>query len=918
MPDEGYVNIYGRDITQRKKYSQELEKLSLIVQQTINAVVITDAKGKVEWVNNAFEKVTGYNLDDAIGKTPGSFLQGIDTNWETVAYMKQQILKSEPFSCEVFNYKKSGEGYWLRINGQPIFDKYGKVINFFAIEEDITFEKQAQEKLEDQRVFYEQILDNIPTDIAVFDKEHHYLYVNPKGINDPVLRKWIIGKKDEDYIRLRNKPLAILEGRRQLFNTIMESKKLKSWEEELKQPDGTSKYIMRNMYPVINSANEVAIVIGYGVDITNIKKIQQQITQSEKRYRDVIDNSMALVTTHDLDGKFITANPMLTKLYGYSEDEVIGRSLKDFMPAEDKFLFNKNYLNKIKQDKEATGIFRVVHKDGNIVYSLYNNYLKEEIGQEPYVIGFAVDITGRILAEKELKIAKKITEELAQTKQTFLTNMSHEIRTPMNAIIGMSRQLHKTILTKEQHTYLDTISNASENLLVIINDILDLSKLESGKLLFENIGFEPKVVVERALQVMMHKAEEKGLALTNSFYDERLFPILIGDPYRINQILLNLVSNAIKFTAVGGVDIRCTILEEKDNIQQVAITVADTGIGMEPSFMKNLFQKFIQEDESVARRFGGTGLGMSITKSLVEGMGGEIFAESEKNKGTTIKVLFNFEKGTATDLQEKTITYVNTNILKGKKILVVDDNQMNRMVVDVILQEFEVSVTEVENGAEAIEELRTHAFDLVLMDLQMPVLNGYEATKIIREELKLSIPVIALTANAIKGEQDKCLNVGMNDYLSKPFEEAIFLQIICHWLDQEDPQDKSDKPYKPYKPILEIVAPKKQAPLYDLSKLEQIAKGNQAFIDKMILLFIDQTPKSVLELKAAYAVGDYDKIKALAHRMKPSIDTMGIAILRNEIRDIEKNAANYKASERLNGLITKVADVIEEVINDLK
>jgi len=878
IPDEGYINIYGRDITKQKKYQQELEKLSLIVQQTINAVVITNAQGEVEWVNKAFERVTGYNLSDSIGKTPGSFLQGKETNKETAAYMKGHILKSEPFTCEIFNYKKSGEGYWLRINGQPIFDKHGKVINFFAIEEDITFEKQAQEKLESQRIFYEQILDNIPADIAVFDKEHHYLYVNPKRISDPELRKWIVGKKDEDYIRKKNKPLSILKERRNVFNSVLESKQLKYWEEELKQPDGTSKFILRNMYPVINSHNEVDLVIGYGVDISKIKEIQQQITQSEKRYRDVIENSLAIITTHDLEGVFLTANPMVSKLYGYENDEVIGRSLKDFMLYEDKLLFDENYLDKIKQNKEATGIFRVLHKNGNIVYSLYNNYLKEETGKEPYVIGFAVDITGRVLAEKELKVAKKITEELAQTKQNFLANMSHEIRTPMNAIIGMSRQLQKTVLNKEQHNYLDTISNASENLLVIINDILDLSKLESGKLTFENIGFEPNQVIEKVLQVMTHKAEEKGLKLTNSFCDPKLFPVLLGDPYRINQILLNLVSNAIKFTAVGGVDISCNVLKENDTMQQVKITISDTGIGMEPSFLKNLFQKFIQEDESIARRFGGTGLGMSITKSLVDAMGGEILVESEKNHGTIIKLRFSFEKGTELDLIKKSNTYVNTNILKGKKILVVDDNEMNRMVAAVILEEFNVLVTEVENGSEAIEHIKDNAFDLVLMDIQMPVLNGYEATKIIREELKLNIPIIALTANAIKGENEKCLNAGMNGYLSKPFEEDKFLQIVCHWLKKSEES------------ILDIVENKKQLPLYNLSNLEKIAKGNVGFVNKMIQLFIDQTPKSVTELKAAYDIGDFIKVKEIAHRIKPSIDTLGIDVLKNEIRAIEKNA----------------------------
>jgi PAS domain S-box-containing protein len=914
MPEEGYINIYGRDITSQKINQQELEKLSLIVQESINAVITTNSYGEIEWANKAFEKVTGYDLSEVKGKKPGSFLQGKETNMETVAYMKQQIIKSKPFTCEIFNYKKSGEGYWLRINGQPIFDKKGKVINFFAIEEDITVEKEteaklqafdqninmalqkigdnvwvhdfktnistfspkefdllgyspkefksnvelwynciftedkklvedldlkyrngeieqhsieyriihkdgsikwildrgaviektiegkplktigthtditekinADKKLEELRVFYEKILDNIPSDIAVFDKEHHYLYVNPMAINDPELRKWIIGKKDEDYVKARNKPQRILEDRKKLFNSIMKSKELKSWEEAFEQPDGSNKYILRNMYPLVNESNEVEMVIGYGLDITNIKNIQQQIEESEKKYREIIDNSLAIITTHDLEGKFLNANPMIGKVFGYSEEEFIGHPLTDFMLDDDKPFFNETYLNKIKINKEATGIFRVLHKNGHIVYTLYNNYLKEESGKEPYVIGFAVDITERILAEKELKKAKLVTEELAKTKHNFLANMSHEIRTPMNAIMGMSRQLLKSDLNDEQRSYLGNITNASENLLVIINDVLDLAKLEAGKLSFEKIPFAPQQVLENIMKVMMHKADENGLSLTNSFCDSRLSPVLIGDPFRINQIMLNLVSNAIKFTKVGSVDISCNVLKDNDAFQELEIKVADTGIGMEQSFLKDLFKKFSQEYESTSRKFGGTGLGMGITKNLVDNMGGEISVESEKDKGTTIFVRFTLEKGTELEVSKKTNTVEAISKLKGKKILVVDDNVMNRMVATLILDEYEVLVAEAGDGEEAINYLKNNECDLVLMDLQMPISNGYNASIIIRQQLKLDIPIIALTANVIKGEKEKCFEVGMNDYLSKPFDEDQFLEIISKWLEK--------------------------------------------------------------------------------------------------------------------------------------
>ncbi|MFD1293701.1 PAS domain S-box protein [Lutibacter holmesii] len=1037
MPEEGYINIYGRDITEQKKNQAELEKLSLIVQETTNAVIITDSKGKLEWVNKAFERITGYKLSEVKGETPGKFLQGEETDPESVSYMREQIKKSLPFTCEVYNYKKCGEGYWLRINGQPIFDNKGKVTHFFALEEDITAEKEAQEKikaaasrmsslianlsdgvllenknetvalankrycelfnigtdpaqligedcsnldnkfkhlfvdpdlfvsrvsellknkelvtgeqleladgrvferdfvpiwsdgvydghlwmyndvtekiaidkkLENLRVFYERILDNIPSDIAVFDKNHRYLYINPTGMQDEELRKWIIGKNDADYIKRRNKPAYILEGRQKAFKEILESKKLKSWEEEIPQEDGTSRFMMRNMYPVISDTNEVDLVIGYGVDITYIKNIQKEMAKSEKRYRDVIDNSLAIITTHDMEGNFMSVNPMVKKLYGYEDDEVIGHSLMEFMPDEDKLLFQENYLNKIKENKEATGIFRVLHKDGSIVYSFYNNFLKEEKGEEPYAIGFAVDITSRILVEKELKIAKKVTEELAQTKQNFLANMSHEIRTPMNAIMGMSRQLQKSTLNDKQRSYLETISSASENLLVIINDVLDLAKLEAGKLTFEKIGFDPKLVIDGAIKVMMHKAEEKGLSLTNSYYDSKLSSVLLGDPFRINQILLNLISNAIKFTAVGGVDICFKVVEDYKTSQDVEIEITDTGIGMEPIFLEHLFKKFSQEYVSVAKNHGGTGLGMSITKSLVDVMEGDILVESEKGKGTTVFLRFNLEKGGEQDIQKKDASFVDKNVLTNKKILVVDDNQMNRMVAALILSEYDVSVYEVENGEEAVKFVKENPCDLVLMDLQMPVLNGYEATKVIREDLNSNIPIIALTANAIKGESEKCLSLGMNDYLSKPFDEDQFLYVVSTWL------GKSKN--KPQTSSVEKKVPTEA--LFDLSKLEAIAKGNKAFIDKMLQLFIDDTPASINEMKQAYQSGDFKEVARIAHKIKPSLDTLGVHLLKEEIREIEADAETYGDSEELSAMILYLENTIKRVLVELQ
>jgi PAS domain S-box-containing protein len=1168
--ESGYVNIYGRDITEAQKNLEELNRLSYIVQQTPNPIVITDAAGKIEWVNKGFKNNTGYTLDEVKGKTPGSVLQGPETDNNTRLYIREKVSNAQPFTCEIYNYKKNGEGYWLRINSQPIFDKDGNLIQFFAIEEDITKEKEAdkklkefdkrlnlalqkmgdnvwehdfitkqtnfsqkefellgystedfnnnvdlwyacvhpedkkklkendvlyrrgiidhhsleyriidksgktkwvldrgvvieknsnnlplriigthtditakksiekeveasasrmsslitnlqagvllenenkqitlvntrfcelfginhnpsalvgescttasqnakhlfkdseafikdiskiyehkilvtsdklelidgrtfirdfipiwnqgvfvgclwvynditekltaEKKLEDQRVFYEEILDNIPSDIAVFDHEHRYLYLNPKAIKDAELRKWMIGKKDEDYIELRKLPQSILESRRAVFNTVAESKELKSWEEERKLPDGSKVYILRNMYPVLDKKGEVKIVIGYGIDITDIKNIQQKIELSEKSYRDVIDNSMAIITTHDLDGKFLTVNPMVGKLYGFTDEEMIGHGIDEFMLPEDKELFKTVYLNTIKDEKQASGILRVVNKNGGIIYTLYNNFLKEEPGKPPYIIGFSVDITDRVLAEKELRKAKKITEELAKTKQNFLANMSHEIRTPMNAIMGMANQLGKTQLNSTQQFYLNTINSASDNLLVIINDILDLSKIEAGKLSFENIGFEPHLFVLNAMQVLANKADEKGLQLTNSYFDNSVSKVLIGDPYRLNQVMLNLISNAIKFTEKGGIDVTLTVLNDTSESQLIKIAITDTGIGMEEEFVQRLFDKFSQEYESVSRKYGGTGLGMSICKDLIELMGGKIYATSKKGVGTTITFELMLNKGTNADLKTKEVVEFKKDFLANKKILIVDDNDMNRLVASIILENYGTQIFEAVNGAEAIEKVNSIQPDLVLMDLQMPLVNGFEATETIRKQGN-KLPIIALTANAIKGENDKCFVSGMNDYVPKPFKEEDLLKVIAKWLGTE------------ITTTLQTVETNITMPntndelLYDLTSLNTISGGNEVFIKKMLSIFCDQTPQMVQEMQQAFSANDYDTMGALAHKIKPSIDNLAINSLKQVVRDIEAVGKGKTAVDNLPDLLQLCNDVVVKVVEQMR
>ncbi len=511
--------------------------------------------------------------------------------------------------------------------------------------------------------------------------------------------------------------------------------------------------------------------------------------------------------------------------------------------------------------------------------------------------------------EQELKELREAAAASAEAKEIFLANMSHEIRTPMNAIIGMRRQLSKTMLDEQQQFYLETIHKAAEHLLVLINDILDISKIEAGKLNLGHTGFRPDEVINHCIAVMKHKAEEKGLKLAKKNGPDES-TVFIGDPGRLTQVLQNLVSNAIKFTEQGSVTISCLLQPEKDNRQIMMLTVTDTGIGMDPEFQASVFRKFTQEDKSTARKYGGTGLGMSISKQLTELMNGSIDMSSRKGEGTTITLTIPFTVGTTADIPDHKTGSTDSSILKGKKILLVEDNEMNRLVATTLLNNYGALTDEAFNGAEAIRAVKDGYYDLILMDVQMPVLDGFGATRIIRQELNEFIPIIALTANAIKGEAGKCLKAGMNDYISKPFDEEELVNAIAKWLGKE--------PEKFTNPQLSHMKPEESPRLYELSQLEKIASNNQSFIKKMVMLFVNQAPADVREIREAFAEGNLSTVRSVAHRMKPSLDNLGIHSLHGLIREIETSPETADPGGQSEKNIAELERVISLVVYQLR
>ena len=501
---------------------------------------------------------------------------------------------------------------------------------------------------------------------------------------------------------------------------------------------------------------------------------------------------------------------------------------------------------------------------------------------------------------QELDVAQKKALVAAQTKENFLANMSHEIRTPLSGILGFTNLLQKRPLDETSKEFVSSIQRSGENLMAIINDILDLSKIEAGMMRITKGIFSINGLVNSVETFFVERAKEKGLTISSKI-DTLIPDTLNGDATRLTQILVNLIGNAIKFTHQGNINIEIYNKQQTESEVVIGFKVSDTGIGIDKEKLIEVFERFNQGEDSTTRNYGGTGLGLSIVKSLIELQNGDIEVISEQGKGTTFHFYIPY---TIAKEQLSVVPKVDTDYFKDKtntplKVLIVDDNAINQSLMKHLLSQWNIDFETANNGLEAVEFLKNNDCDLVLMDIQMPQMDGYVATQTIREELKLNTPIIAMTAHALAGERERCMSRGMNEYISKPIKEEELFKLISNFGLKENEKTETNAE--------EIVS---NYEFIDITYLKSISNGDKDFERTVTQQFLDKVPTHLQELKLAYDNKDFKLLKLRAHDLKSSVAIMGLLPLLEEKLDIlelttEENSASQLVLEEVKDVLLK-------------
>ena len=930
---------------QASKYARSLIEASLDPLVTINT------QGKIMDMNQATANITGFTIEEL---TNSDFFDYF-TEPQKAREVYQDVFANGSVTDSPLTLRhKNGKLTDVLFNGSIYKDDKGKVLGAVVVARDIAEQKWAIElrKVNQQLEFRNKEKEKRAAELIIANKE--LLFQNDekekRAEELSIANKELAFQNDEKEKRaqeliIANKELAFQndEKEKRAQELIIANKEL-AFQNDEKEKRANELSIANKELAFQNEekgkrADELIIADKELI----YQKEENEKRKTEKKELEKLSYSLKLASQYSLSlleasrdplitispkGKITDMNQATANIIGLTREQITNSDFFEYFTEPQKA--REVYQEVFAKGSVADFPLTLRHNNGKLTDVLFNGSVyKDDKGKVLGVVIVARDVTeqkkiatdlmdARVfaelatdIAEEARKSAQKATRkavDAVKAKQQFLSNMSHEIRTPMNAIIGFTKVVLKTDLTAKQKEYLTAIKMSGDALIVLINDILDLAKVDAGKMTFEQIPFKLHMSISAMLHVFETKIQEKNLKL-NIEYDKRIPKVLVGDPVRLHQIILNLVSNAVKFTSKGSITVRVKLLSEDNEKATIQFAVSDTGIGISNDKIGKIFENFQQASSGTSRLYGGTGLGLAIVKQLVEAQNGIIHVESEINKGSTFSFTLIFQKTKEDAEAEIEILELDAD-MKSIKVLVVEDIALNQLLMKTILDEFGFERDIAENGKIAIEKLKVKDYDIVLMDLQMPEMNGFEATEYIRHEMNSDIPIIALTADVTTVDLAKCRAVGMNDYIAKPVDERLLYTKIVGLV-------------KTTASIIDLTENGalnlKKSKCIDLDYLNKRTKSNPDLMMEMIALYLEQTPPLVNTMTKSMKEKDWNTLYSAVHKMIPSFAIMGMSHdFENMAKQVQEYAGTQKQTDGISDLVLQLESVCLQACDELK
>jgi PAS domain S-box-containing protein len=877
---------------------QRLEHLESLFESMNEGVVVQDKEAKIIKFNSAATHILRLSADQLMGKT------SLDSSWkakrpdgtefpghEHPAVLALKTGKPQLQVPMVIDSEGS-DSRLIMINAVALFDDGSAVpTGVLATFSDVTAVQRTQVELH-------QTLKVVPAGIYRTDLQGNWLYHNDywcdlSGLTPEQTagQGWLNVIYKEDLKRVETEWRLALKERHSFESVFRIVKRMETVRGEF---TGEIVHVQSKATLIRDTFGQVTGFLGCVQDLTPLRNVEDLNTF----YKIALDKA-AIVGFTDAEGRITYANEMFCHASGYSQEELIGkdhRILNSFRMGKDFF---KQMWRVISSGKSWRG--EICNRSKNGSYYWVNTTIIPILGVDGNVekyISIQRDITKEKLQQFELAEAYKQAELATNAKSDFLYTMSHEIRTPLNGVIGMAGLLVETGLNQEQKECVDVISSSGKALLVIINNILDFSKIEAGKMEVEETEFDLVAYLGEVLRPFMHLAKEKNITL--EFIAGDYSHMVFGDDGKIGQVITNLVGNAMKFTKDGSVRVSVAI-QETAQTSQVEIRVADTGIGIPDEAKEKLFQAFLQAEKSTSRKYGGTGLGLSISKRLVDLMGGEITVESTYGKGSTFCVSLRLKTGRVKTIpvpgQGPQIAREHQTI--SGRILVAEDNSTNQTVISRMLDKLKCRYLVVANGKEALQALKDSQFDMILMDCQMPEMDGYTASQTIRQTDSV-LPIVALTANVVNGDEEKCLQSGMNGYLTKPINIFELEKCLLRFLGKQSSQ--------PADGDLELpdLGTRQSAGLINRNSLQQFydlqEKGSPSIVLEIVDSFLAHSPEQVTAIEAFAKENDMQGVAREAHILKASALTLGasrLGLICQKLEDLKQELQDNTSAEKL-------------------